>query len=229
MLRGDLSNCLVHLTRGENDATAAGAFLSIIRSKELRGSSRDIRGGYNCVCFSEAPISVLAQVLALPAAHGIRYAPFGVMVRKDWLFAQGGRPVIYQPESEYELLHEEQRFRHVRYDPTGAKDYSWEREWRVRADSLPLDPREVTFVVPTRKWEERFLEEYAGTLRGQVMFFGEDAAFGMPRSPWHFVVLEDLGMRFTDVSLVDTVDRENVLGEINSDVENGHDFPFRVS
>jgi hypothetical protein len=29
--------------------------------------------------------------------------------------------------------------------------------------------------------------------------------------------------------LVDTVDRENVLGEIDPDVQNGHDFPFRVS
>ena len=28
---------------------------------------------------------------------------------------------------------------------------------------------------------------------------------------------------------VDSMDREYVLGEIDPDVENGHDFPFRVS
>jgi hypothetical protein len=29
--------------------------------------------------------------------------------------------------------------------------------------------------------------------------------------------------------LVNTVDREDVFGEIDSDVENSHDFPFRAS
>ena len=29
--------------------------------------------------------------------------------------------------------------------------------------------------------------------------------------------------------LVGTVHRKNVLGEIDSNVQNGHDFPFRVS
>jgi hypothetical protein len=30
-------------------------------------------------------------------------------------------------------------------------------------------------------------------------------------------------------ALVDTVQRKHVLGEIDSNVQNGHDFPFRVS
>lgn len=196
MIRGDLSNCLVHLTRGTTEATAAESFVSVITSKELRGSSRDIRGGYKCVCFSEAPISVLAHALALPAVHGLRYAPFGVMVRKEWLFAQGGRPVIYQPEDEFELLHEANRFRHVRYDPKNGPDYTWEREWRVQTPALSLDLAEVTFVVPTRAWEERFLEDHAGQQRNQAFFMGTNAAFAIERSAWHFIVLEDLGMKF---------------------------------
>lgn len=196
MIRGDLSNCLVHLTRGATEAVAAEAFLGIFRSKELRGSTRDIRGGYKCVCFSEAPISILAQALALPPEHGIRYAPFGVMVRKEWLFSQGGRPVIYQPEAEFAFLHEEMRFRHVRYDPTKGQDFSWEREWRIQTERLQLNSAEVTFVVPTRAWEERFLEEHAGQQRGQIMFFGEDAMFAIQKVPWHFIVLEDLGLRY---------------------------------
>ena len=57
-------------------------------------------------CFSEAPLSKLAQILANPSAHGMRYKPFGVMVSKSWLFERAGRPVIYQPESEFDLLHE---------------------------------------------------------------------------------------------------------------------------
>ncbi len=33
---------------------------------------------------------------------------------------------MYQPEAEYEVLHESQRYRHVRYEPPDT-DYTWER------------------------------------------------------------------------------------------------------
>lgn len=195
MIRGDLSNCLVHLTRGVDSAAAEAAFLSIFRSKTLRGSTRDIRGGYKCICFSEAPISVLAHSLSLPMSHGTRYAPFGVMVRKDWLFSKGGRPVIYQPEAEYGLLHEDHRYRHVRYDPVNGPDFSWEREWRLRSDELHLDESKVTFIVPTRAWEERFFEEHESAQIGVNMFFGGDMPISIGRVPWHFIALEDLGLQ----------------------------------
>lgn len=197
MIRGDLSNCLAHLTRGATQAEASQGFLSILRSKQLLGSSKDIRGGYKCVCFSEAPISVLAQALSLPPAHGMRYAPFGVMIRKEWLFAKGGRPVIYQPDAEFEQSHEEAKFRHVRYDPTNGRDYSWEREWRIKTDGLDLDFAQVTFVIPNRSWEERFLDEHAGAQLGLSMHFGNDIPLSIGRSPWHFIALEDLGLRFS--------------------------------
>jgi hypothetical protein len=45
-----------------------------------------------------------------------RYSPFGIMVSKQWLFAQGGRPVIYQSAEEYQLLTENHRWRHVLYE-----------------------------------------------------------------------------------------------------------------
>ena len=194
MIRGDLSNCVVHLTRGATRELAAESFVSILKSRQLRGSDLDIRGGYECVCFSEAPLSALVHSLALPAEHGMRYAPFGAMVRKKWLFDMGGRPVIYQTEAEFELLHERQRFRHVRYDPARSCDYTWEREWRVQTGLLELDLREVTFVVPTRSREERFLEQHAAGIGILSWFDSEMLEFGAPRSPWHFVVLEDFGL-----------------------------------
>ena len=79
----------------------------------------------------------------------MRYKPFGVMVSKSWLFERAGRPVIYQPESEFDLLHETQRFRHKEYDPPSV-DFTWEREWRIRTDALELDPGAVSLVVPNR-------------------------------------------------------------------------------
>ena len=194
MIRGDLSNRLIHLTKGTTADEAANNFINILRSGHIRGGNGFIRGGYTCVCFSEAPISVLSQILANPSVHGMRYAPFGVMVSKLWLFRQGGRPAIYQPEAEYELLHEEQRYRHVRYEPDRGIDLTWEREWRLKTAQLDLDPGETTFVVPTRAWEKRFMEEHAGDQQGLALLLGESAALAIEPFPWHFVVLEDLGV-----------------------------------
>lgn len=194
MIRGDLSNRLIHLTKGNTADEAANNFINILRSGHIRGGNGFIRGGYTCVCFSEAPISVLSQILANPSVHGMRYAPFGVMVSKLWLFRQGGRPTIYQPEAEYELLHEEQRYRHVRYEPDREIDLTWEREWRLKTAQLDLDPGETTFVVPTRAWEKRFMEEHAGDQQGLALAYGEVAGLAIKPFPWHFVVLEDLGV-----------------------------------
>jgi len=191
MIRDDLSANLVHLTRGETDQLAAAAFLSIFESRQLRGSSRDIRGGSKCVCFSEAPLAKLATVLATPGNQAMRYKPFGVMVSKNWLFAAGARPAIYQPDNEFELLCERQQFRHVRYEP-GTTDYTWEREWRLRADALELNPDHVTLIVPTRAWERWALKKHANEARPRNIALQGLAPIAP--FPWHIAVLEDLGV-----------------------------------
>jgi hypothetical protein len=130
LLRADLSNHLIHLTRGE---IAEANFRQIVRDRALLGSSKGIRGGFKVICFSEAPVDVLARIFSGPPEEW-RYSPFGVMVPKSWLFGHGGRPVIYQPEDEFQLLPESLQYRHVRYDqPGGEKDFTFEREWRIRA------------------------------------------------------------------------------------------------
>ena len=124
----------------------------------------------------------------------MRYAPFGVMLRKKWLYERGGRPVIYQTESEFSLLHAEHQFRHVRYQPGTISDHTWEREWRVKIDALSLEKSEVTFIVPTRRWEERFFDGHAANLRLLAWFDSDMAEFGTVRSPLHFLTLQDLGV-----------------------------------
>src|SRR6266404_5831262 len=165
VIRGDLSSRLIHLTRGDSNRHAIANFLSIVRGGRIYGGTGHVRGGYRCVCFSEAPIAVIAQMVA---NRDSRYAPLGVMVDKTWLFAQGGRPVIYQPESEFETLPESIRYRHVRYDPVASIDVTWEREWRIRTDSLQLDPRATTFVVPGRAIMESLVAEHVDLQRYEV-------------------------------------------------------------
>jgi len=44
--------------------------------------------------------------------------------------------VIYQTDNDFNILPEELRWRHVRYEPAGdqAIDFTWEREWRMHCD-----------------------------------------------------------------------------------------------
>jgi hypothetical protein len=112
MIRGDISSRLIHLTRGNGEKTVEQVFASIVNESKLRGSARDIRGGYSCVCFTEAPLTSLAQVMAANSTT-MRYQPFGVMVSKDWLYAKGGRPVIYGEPDEFDALPHGMKFRYV--------------------------------------------------------------------------------------------------------------------
>jgi len=200
MIREDISNKLVHLTRGDTDQAAAEKFISIVEGRKLLGGTACIKGSYHCVCFSEAPLSKLTYILANPTANGMRYKPFGVMIDKSWLFTRGGRPVIYQPDSDFELLHDLQKYRHVRYEH-GTVDFTWEREWRIATTELEIDPSAATLVVPNRAWKKWALNRHTSMLSLRAL-----ALNGMigPRSvtefPWHFVVLEDLGVEVPSVS-----------------------------
>ncbi len=199
MIRGDLSNRLIHLTKGETRQDAVDRFIKIMKSGRLNGGNGFIRGGYNCVCFSEAPISVLSQMLARPMSNGVRYAPFGVMVNKSWLFTKGGRPVIYQAHDEYELLPDMLKCRHVKFEPNYGVDYSWEREWRIKVDELKLDPKATTFIVPKRECADKIRNEHFEEQQMTAELI--DGSF-MEEFPWHFLALEDLGVE---------VDREEYL------------------
>jgi hypothetical protein len=193
MARDDLSNKLIHFTKG-TDQEASNVFLTIIRESRLLGGNSFIKGGYNCVCFTESPIGKLAHILANRKLYNFDYAPFGVMVDKLWLWNQGGRPVIYQSESEYAYLHEAQRYRHKRYEPDKGIDFTWEREWRIQTQELRLEPSATSIIVPNRTWADWLLEMHINDMRQTVSIMGEDGCFYVDKYPWHFIALSDLGV-----------------------------------
>lgn len=133
----------------------------------------------------------MTQSLAVQGDKSIRYAPFGVMVSKKWLFDQGGRPVIYQADHEFEELTEAKKHLHVPYTPGVFPDYSWEREWRIKTDCLRLTPEETTFIVPTRSWEKIFLNDHLQKNALVASIMEVPVADSME---WHFIALEDLGV-----------------------------------
>lgn len=194
-MRVDLSEQLIHLTRGTL-AEAETSFRNIVTERQLRGSNKGIRGGHKVVCFSESPVDVLAKMFS-GTGHSFRYRPFGIMVSKSWLFAKGARPVIYQPESDYDLLPEQLQYRHVRFDEPGAeKDFTFEREWRISTESLILNPTECTLIVPSREWDYRLRDEHTerDMRKASGLRFGP---FGRISSyDWHVLALGDLGAKF---------------------------------
>ena len=156
--RPDIAANLVHFTSGASYDEAFRCLWQIIADRRLVGSGGKIRGGYRCVCFTEAPLTSLQHGLVNPSAYS-RYSPFGVILTKDWVFKQGGRPVIYQPDTEFSLLPEPIRWRHMRYEPDQI-DFTWEREWRVQCDELHIEPEVAGIIVPNNDWAAALIAEH---------------------------------------------------------------------
>jgi hypothetical protein len=198
VIRDDLSNKLIHLVRGDTVEDAFGRLQAILDEGQLRGGNGFIRGGYNCVCFTESPIGKLGYVLASPDRANMRYQPFGVMLDKTFVYNEGGRPVIYQPEEDYTRLPEDLRYRHVRFDLSNADapvDHTWEREWRIRTDALRLPVDATTIVLPNRQWRDHLMANHADNMAYAVAAMGEVASMSIEPFPWNIAVLEDLGFK----------------------------------
>jgi hypothetical protein len=155
--RADISDSLIHFTRGANRDEALAKLIEIARSGVILGGNGYIKGGYRCVCLTEAPLPAVAGEL-LNDDSFTRYSPFGVLLPKEHVFSHGGRPVIYQTDGEFEQLPETARWRHVRYEQTAEPpiDFTWERGGRVQCDVLPISPAEAVLVLPDPEWLNHF-------------------------------------------------------------------------
>jgi hypothetical protein len=111
-----MTDALVHFIHGRDPAHAFGTLRRILEERQLRCGTGYIKGNHCCVCFSEAPLPYLGRALLEGYSAESPYHPFGILAKKVWLYRQGGRPVIYQPDGEYEALPEDLRWRHVRFE-----------------------------------------------------------------------------------------------------------------
>ena len=149
---------------GGDSRDAAFALLrTIVADRCLRGQDHSTRDAARVVSFFEAPVKQLRDVFRWSAERDARRQPYGVLLGKDYLYALGGRPVIYQSATEYGQLPESMRFRHVEYDPLADPpiDATWQREWRLRADVLPLEPERCCIVVASEADRVALLTEHA--------------------------------------------------------------------
>src|SRR5205823_2668492 len=97
IVRDDISDQLIHFTKPRAGATSLQMFTAILTERNLIAGTGMIKGQYKCVCFTEAPIGKLPQIFAAHDKTLVRYAPYGFMFSKTWLYGKGARPVIYGP------------------------------------------------------------------------------------------------------------------------------------
>jgi hypothetical protein len=217
LYRRDMGSLLFHFTRqpekpvvigsGTLSASPSSVLEKIAADGFLQGSDGYIKGGYKCVCFMETPITEVASVFRLvdeTAGLGMRprYAPYGVAVPKEWLFVRGGRPVIYQPDTEYSVLPDELRWRHVRYELDKGIDFTWEREWRIQTERLVLEPEHTLFALPTAAEVFEFVYEHAKEEMDWDVAYGPDGEVeGIPMGTYHEAKWLAVSLDFFGVSV----------------------------
>jgi len=194
--RFDISEKLIHFTSGESPDHAFARLRAIIGERRVIGGNRMIRGGYRCVCFTEAPLAALADAFVSRVPF-TRYSQFGLIFEKSWVYDRGGRPVIYQPDSDFSILPEELRWRHVRFEPTAEQviDFTWEREWRIHCDELPFSQAEAVVVVPNNQWLGALRRTHDAEQDMKVELYAqvierENAEFWREPFRWHVVTLQ---------------------------------------
>lgn len=150
-----MSQELFHWIKGETYEESFNILRKIVFEHRILGGNGQIRGGFTCVCFTEDPTHSFHEFTS-------RYKPFGICVSKEWIFEKGGRPVIYQPDYEFDELGLSHKWRHVRYEPNGEPpiDFLWEREWRLQVEKLELPPGKACIVVPSNSWATKLLDEH---------------------------------------------------------------------
>ncbi len=210
LVRRDMGDLLFHFTRGAepiwhemrghkwNVAETAATVLMKILQQGLRGSSKWTYG-IDAVCLTEAPIQEFSSLFSLATIASEkhlrpRYEPYGVAVSKSWLFAQGGRPVIYDHPSARDKYPTDLLYRFCPYDPLNGIDYTWEREWRVQTTQLKLDPKHTLVIVPTSAEAFEIVYEHANP---EVDVNADGSANGVFHTPtWLAVSLDMFGFNY---------------------------------
>lgn len=188
----DVTDKLVHFTSGVSVDQAFGRLRQIIAQRRLLGGDSRIRGNYRCVCFCEAPVVSSQHLFVKPDIYS-RYSPFGILFEKKWLFEQGGRPVIYQPDSEFDFLPPQLRWRHVAYQP-GTVDFTWEREWRIQCDELHFESNVSGIIVPEMAWADELVAEHGSREKFEVYQYPEIVDHELDKQycgpiPWRIYVM----------------------------------------
>ncbi|MCT4600595.1 MAG: hypothetical protein N4A32_06830 [Marinifilaceae bacterium] len=166
--REDISDYLFHFTKGCN---AKKTLMEILQTNCIKDINNN---GY--ICFTETPITLLTKMFELFSKYeNPLYAPYGIGIKKDYLYSIGARNVIYGSNYEKEYLSEEINWRFEEYDPE-KKDFTWLREWRINKNKINLEPQSCFIII---KKNEEFKDIILGSGNFDIEIDGDrDFTFG---------------------------------------------------
>jgi len=177
--RSDLSTCVVHLTRAENNSnidnekiSLASLLIKILNERRIVASTTTsgfIVGKTPAVCFQDAPLTGIAQNILYEQKYKkqnpdskVRYNGAGLMFPKPYAFKKGTRPVIYEPKATAKkILPESEYWRIVSLELNSADnfiDWTHEREWRHPGD-FNFDIEETIVLLPNFQQFRIFMKE----------------------------------------------------------------------
>ena len=130
------------LDRPSGDHSVQNTLRRILSERRLRAVSRPVRGAAAAVSFTACPLQQLASRRTFRAHRGRwDFEPYGLAISRDWLLAQGARPVVYRDHSD--LMGNDPFEQPARSRGSGRYDWRTEQEWRHPGDidlgSLPAD------------------------------------------------------------------------------------------
>ncbi len=117
------------------DSTLA-SLIRILELKRLVATNHLRRTRISTVCFSECP---LPQLLSMRRFEQHKsqwdWEPYGILVNRGWLSERGASPVKYLPAQEMNSLSEDESvFAQPSGDSGSGRNWTVEREWRIRDD-----------------------------------------------------------------------------------------------
>jgi len=113
-----------------------GTLERILDQKRLIATRNYRRGDVDTICFSEKRIDRLLSMRHFQSHLGRwDWEPYGIMIDKEWLVAQGAQRVNYiDRETAKGLKDRDLTFSQVVSKATGAQDWREEQEWRISGD-----------------------------------------------------------------------------------------------
>ncbi|PEI55328.1 terminase [Bacillus toyonensis] len=221
--RTDLSAFLVHLTKGIYDEnggqlkTASQVLGEILTSKKLLGSTTQsgyIIGDNKAVCFQDMPLHSVCQNILFEQERTkdrsqMRYTAVGIAFPKAYVYAKGGRPVMYEKkEIAKNLLPRDEWWRIVNLnldDKENFIDWTHEREWRVKGD-FQFDLKSAVVLFGSPPGYRGFVENTNSTilkeLGGINMMARGGGKNGLISSLCHFFISPLHGIERYNVSIV---------------------------
>jgi hypothetical protein len=146
----------------------------ILSTQRLIASSYLRRGSVRTVCFTAQSIRSMLEHREFQSHIGRwDWEPYGIAIRRSWLADRGARPVRYLPGDMLSSLPiEEQAFGQPFPKDDRHRDWSIEREWRVKDDiRLCQIPADQAFVFVQSRSEAMILSSLS---RWPIVFLSRD-------------------------------------------------------